>query len=291
MESRPARSPGTLYLVATPIGNLGDLSPRALETLRQADLVVAEDTRHTRGLLTHLGLTKPLESFHGDSDERKRDRLVRMLAEGRALALVTDGGTPGVADPGPELVRAALEAGAAVVPLPGPAALTTALSASGLAADRFVFAGFPPRRATERENFIKRWAFCGLTVVLYEAPHRIVETLAVIAAVCPDRPTVVARELTKQYEEFVRGTATEVAAVFAEREPKGEFVVILEGGEADPATAGLPEHLPDVVSRLREAGISARDTADILSELGLATRRELYRLASQGQEERPAREK
>ncbi len=275
---------GTLYLVTTPIGNLQDLSPRAAAALGEADLVVAEDTRRAHKLLSHLQLHKPLESFHGDSDTRKQERLVRRLQDGQSLAYVSDGGTPGVADPGRELVCAAVAAGAPVVPVPGPCALITALSVSGMLADRFVFAGFPPRKAGEREAFLRRFMGMGLTVVLYEAPHRAAETLQAIAGVAADRPVVVGRELTKQHEELLRGTAAELAAVFAEREPRGEFAIIIEGGMNETEPAGAPS-VETAVRRLLQAGLGVRDTAGVLADLGLAARREAYQLALAMKEE------
>jgi 16S rRNA (cytidine1402-2'-O)-methyltransferase len=272
------RQPGTLTLVTTPIGNLQDLSPRAAAVLAAADLIVAEDTRRAQKLLSHLQLHKPLESFHGDSDTRKQDRLVRRLLAGEALAYVSDGGTPGIADPGRELVVAAVAAGVPVTPIPGPCALVTALSVSGMVADRFVFAGFPPRHARERAEFLGRFAATGLTVVLYEAPHRIVDTLQAIAQAFGERQVLVARELTKHYEELLRGTAAELAATFAEREPKGEFVIVIEGGAPSepPAT---PQQLDGAVRRLVAAGLGPRDVAGVLVELGVAGRREAYQLA------------
>lgn len=273
-------APGTLYLVTTPIGNLQDLSPRAVETLAAADLIAAEDTRRAQKLLAHLNLHKPLESFHGDSDPRKQERLVRLLLEGRSIAYVSDGGVPGIADPGRELVWAAVEADVPVVPIPGPCALVTALSVSAMLADRFVFGGFAPRKPKERIEFIQRLGATGLTLVLYEAPHRAVETLQAIAEVFPERRLLVARELTKQYEELLRGTAGELAEEFARREPRGEFVVVIEGGAA-AASPVLPPHgsLEAGVRRMLAAGLRPKDIGQVLADLGLASRREAYQLA------------
>lgn len=272
------RQCGTLYLVTTPIGNLQDLSDRARAVLREADLVVAEDTRRGQKLLSHLDLHKPLESFHGDSDARKQERLIQRLQEGLDIAYVSDGGTPGIADPGRELVSAAAAAGAPVVPVPGPCALVTALSVSGMVADRFVFGGFPPRKAGERLAFLQRLKATGLTVVLYEAPHRVVETLQAVAEVFGDRPVLAARELTKQYEELLRGTAAELAGAFAAREPRGEFVLVVEHGEESAAAAGERELTP-MVRLLLRAGLGARDIAGVLSDLGWASHREAYQRA------------
>jgi 16S rRNA (cytidine1402-2'-O)-methyltransferase len=272
------RQHGTLYLVTTPIGNLQDMSERAIATLREADLIVAEDTRRAQKLLSHLNLHKPFESFHGDSSTRKTARLIQQLLEGRDIAYVSDGGTPGVADPGRELVSAAAAVEAPVVAIPGPCALITALSVSGMLGDRFVFAGFPPRKPGERLAFLRRFKAMGLTLVLYEAPHRVVDTLQAVAEVFADRPLLVARELTKRYEELLRGTAAELAAVFAEREPRGEFALVIEGGEEAPAPVGERE-LEPAVRRLLQAGLGTRDTAGVLADLGLVSRREAYQVA------------
>ncbi len=269
---------GTLYLVTTPIGNLQDLSDRVRAVLGAADLVVAEDTRRAQKLLSHLDLHKPLESFHGDSGARKQERLIRRLQEGLEIAYVSDGGAPGIADPGRELVSAAAAAGARVVPVPGPCALVTALSVSGMVADRFVFGGFPPRKAGERLALLQRLKTTGLTVVLYEAPHRVVETLQAVAEVFGDRPVLLARELTKQYEDLLRGTALELATVFAAREPRGEFVLVIEGGE-EPAGAAGERELTPTVRRLLQAGLGPRDIAGVISDLGWASRREAYQRA------------
>lgn len=270
---------GTLYLVATPLGNLQDLSPRAVATLGGVDLVAAEDTRRARQLLAHLGLHKPLESFHGDSDARKQARLARMLEAGQSVAYVSDGGTPGLADPGRELVQAAVACGARVVPIPGPCAAVTALSVSGMVADRFVFGGFPPRKSGERREFLEQLRRSGGTIVLYEAPHRLRETLQDVAAVLADPEVCVGRELTKQFEELLRGRASEVLADFATREPRGEFVLVIAARETEDTVSAPPEVLGGALRRLLDAGFSVRDAADLLADLGACGRREAYQLA------------
>lgn len=282
--------PGTLYLVATPIGNLRDLSERAVATLGAVDLVVAEDTRRAQKLLSHLGLHKPLESYHGDSDTRKEERLLRALTGGQSIAYVSDGGTPTVADPGRELVRAAAQVGVSVVAIPGPCALVTALTVSGMVADRFVFAGFPPRKAGERLEFLRHHVGLGLTVVLYEAPHRIRDTMRALAEVCPERAACVARELTKHYEELKRGTAAELADAMADCTPQGEFVVVIEGGEAVPTVSALPDVAP-VVRRLLQEGLRPKAVAGMLAELGVASRNEAYALVMRMKEEAVGEEK
>jgi 16S rRNA (cytidine1402-2'-O)-methyltransferase len=264
-------------MVATPLGNLQDLSPRALATLRAADLIAAEDTRRARKLLSHFQVHRPLESYHGDSGPQKADRLLRRLRAGQAVAYVTDGGTPGISDPGAELAAAAAAEGFPVVPIPGPSAVAAALSVAGFTADRFVFAGFPPAR--HAETHLRPLLARGDTLVLYESPHRLHETLGVLAEVAPDRAMVIGREVTKQYEEWLRGSAAELARRLADVEPRGEYVLVLGPVEAvaEPAAA-----LPPVTTGLRRmlaAGVSVRDSAEIIAALGLLGRREAYQLA------------
>ena len=275
---------GRLYMVATPIGNLGDLSERAVETLRQADLVVAEDTRRARNLLAHLGLQKPLESFHGDSDRRKLERLLRRLSDGLTLAVISDGGVPGIADPRREVVAAAHEAGIPVIPVPGPCALTTALCAAGFVADRFVFAGFPPRKAQEQREFLQHYTGLGLTCVLYEAPHRVAATLAALAEVCPGRPVCIGRELTKLHEELLVGTADELAEHFRTNEPRGEFVLVVAGGDDEAVEPDMGPVCKEI-ARMVARGISVRDTADTVSALTAMSRRQAYEIALATREE------
>ncbi|RMG42962.1 MAG: 16S rRNA (cytidine(1402)-2'-O)-methyltransferase [Acidobacteria bacterium] len=242
--------PGTLRVVATPIGNLGDLSPRAVEALREAEAVVAEDTRRTRKLLARLGLSRPLLSAHRFSEARRTGELVARLERGENLALVTDGGTPGISDPGARLVAAAAAAGCRVEPIPGPSAVTAALSASGFSADRFLFAGFLPSKRAARRRALRDLARFPDTIVLYEAPHRIVEALGDAAEILGARPACLGRELTKLHEEILRGSLPELhAALEARGRIRGEFVLVVgpaAGGDSPPAD-------PELVTSLREA--------------------------------------
>lgn len=279
--------PGTLYMVATPIGNLQDLAPRALEVLRQVDLVAAEDTRRTRQLLAHFQVQKPLESFHGDSGPRKADKLLRRLEVGESVAYVTDGGTPGISDPGAELVAAATAAGFPVVPIPGPSALTAALSVAGLTGDRFIFAGFiPPKRL---RGDVQELLGTGLPLVLYESPHRVQETGAVLAELAPERTLVVGREITKQYEEWLRGTAVEVAAQVAARETRGEYVLVLGPGPRAEASGGAGDAEAGL-RRLLAAGVSVKDAAEVAAAFGALGRREAYQRALALKKEEPGPE-
>jgi 16S rRNA (cytidine1402-2'-O)-methyltransferase len=272
-----ASAPGQLYVVSTPIGNLGDLTARAVEVLGRVALVLAEDTRHSRPLLAHAGVSTPLAAYHEHNEARETPRLVARLQAGEELALISDAGTPLLSDPGARLVAAALEAGIRVTPVPGASALLAALVASGLPADRFTFYGFAPRKGRERAALLGELATLPHTAVLYEAPGRVADTLADLARVAGDeRPAVVARELTKQFEEVRRGTLGTLAAYYSATAPRGE-VVLLVGGRP-------PVELDETNARaraaaLRAAGVPAREVARRLAdELG-APRNLAYRLA------------
>jgi 16S rRNA (cytidine1402-2'-O)-methyltransferase len=231
-EAEPL-GPG-LYVVATPIGNLKDVTFRALSVLAAADAVLAEDTRVTKTLLAHYGITTPLVAYHEHSNEAVRERMIHRVREGQALALVSDAGTPLVSDPGYKLVQSAIEAGLPVTPIPGASAVTTALVVSGLPTDRFFFEGFLPPRSAARRTRLSQIAGVPATLVLFEAPHRLPEMLADAAAVLGERPAVVARELTKLFETVRRGALPDLAQTFsAEGPPKGEIVVMI--GEATQA--------------------------------------------------------
>jgi 16S rRNA (cytidine1402-2'-O)-methyltransferase len=273
---------GTLYLVSTPIGNLGDLTARAAEVLRDADAVLCEDTRHSRRLLDHVGSRAPALAYHEHNEARATPGLVARLAAGEQLALVSDAGTPLLSDPGARLVRAAVDAGVAVVPLPGASALLAALVASGLDATRFTFYGFLARKGRERKGAVAELAALAHTAVLYEAPARVGETLAELAAACGgDRPAAVARELTKQYEEIRRGTLGELAAYYADAPVRGEVVLVV-GGRAPGGEAADPEAVRARARALHADGGSSRDVARALAdEFGLS-RNDAYRAAAEG---------
>jgi 16S rRNA (cytidine1402-2'-O)-methyltransferase len=268
-------APGTLVLVSTPIGNLGDLSARALEALAQADIVCCEDTRRTRGLLTHAGLKGVrLMSLHDHNEMARLDAVLAHLTEGQVVAVVSDAGTPAVSDPGARLVRAAVEAGITVTTVPGPSAVLAALVVSGLATDRFCFEGFLPRRGADRRRRLAAVAASRSTVILFEAPGRLGATLGDLLGVCgPQRCVVVARELTKLHEEIWRGTLADASTTFAAREVRGEVVVVLAG---DPTADRAPDD-DDVAAALRlylEAGDTLRDAAGtVATELGISRRR------------------
>ena len=222
---------GTLYVVATPIGNLEDLTLRALRVLKEVDLIACEDTRRTRTLLGRYAISAPVTSYFEHNKLRKGEALLRLLSEGKAVALVTDAGTPGISDPGFLLVKAARAAGIKVVPVPGPSALAAALSAAGIPADSFVFEGFLPVKPGRRLARLKALKELETTVVLYEAPHRLLKTLGAIREVFGEIALVVARELTKQFEEIREGSPSEQLAYFGARAVRGEVTIVIWGEE------------------------------------------------------------
>jgi 16S rRNA (cytidine1402-2'-O)-methyltransferase len=271
----PDVATGSLVLVSTPIGNLGDLSPRAIEALGHADVVCCEDTRRTRGLLTHAGLKGVrLMSLHDHNEMARVDAVLAHLAEGRTVAVVSDAGTPAVSDPGARLVAAAVAAGITVTTVPGPSAALAALVVSGLPTDRFCFEGFLPRKGGDRRRRIEAVAGDARTVILFEAPGRLATTLSELLAVCgPDRGVVVARELTKLHEEVWRGTLVDATRTFSEREVRGEIVVVLAG---DPAAGRAPDD--DEVGHALRGHLADGDTlrdaaAAVARELGVSRRR------------------
>ena len=266
---------GILYIVATPIGNLEDITLRALRILKEADLIAAEDTRHSRKLLTHFGISRPLTSYFDHNKEVKGAAILERLREGQNVALITDAGTPCVSDPGYQLVRDAVAAGVRVVPIPGATAAMTALSASGLASDSFTFAGFLPNRQGKRRERLQSLRDEPRVVVFYEAPQRLVAALADMGEVCGDRQVVVARELTKIYEEFVRGNVSDVMARFAAAPVKGEVVILLSPSDEAPS-AGDTVSAAELLEHCLRAGMTLKDAVRrVTQETGLA-RGEVY---------------
>jgi 16S rRNA (cytidine1402-2'-O)-methyltransferase len=225
----PPLRPGTLYLVATPIGNLEDITLRALRTLKECDIVAAEDTRRTGHLLKHFGIAKPLLSYFQFNEAKRSEEILARLQSGEKVALVTDAGSPGISDPGERIVRTAIAAGLRVEAVPGPSALVAALTVSGLPTDEFHFIGFLPRKSGQRRRELERLQAVGGTLVFYESPYRIGKLLAELNDVFPARQVVLARELTKKFEEHLRGTPAELLALLQQRSLKGEFVVMLAG--------------------------------------------------------------
>ena len=278
---------GTLYIVATPIGNLEDITYRAVRILREADFIACEDTRHTQKLLGHIGIAKRTVSYHEHNEQARSDELLNSLREGNNIALVSDAGTPLIADPGYRLVAKAREAGVRVVPIPGPSAALTALSASGLPTDTYVFLGFLPAKAGRRRKVLERFAPVGMSVVFYEAPHRILEALEDIAAVFGVRPVVLARELTKVHEEFLRGTAAELLGMLRQRNGiRGEFTVVIGKGENAPEEDSTVE---EVFEELLRNGVPRMEALKQAARRKGLSKREAYkRTQSQSSGSKPS---
>ncbi|MEO5589878.1 MAG: 16S rRNA (cytidine(1402)-2'-O)-methyltransferase [Gemmatimonadaceae bacterium] len=268
---------GSLFVVSTPIGNMGDMSFRAVEILGSAALVVAEDTRHSRHLLDHFEIPTPCTPYHEHNEARETPRLIARLEAGESIALITDAGTPLLSDPGARLVSAAIAAGVDVIPVPGASAALAALVASGIAADRFTFFGFLPRKGKDRSRALSELARLPHTAVVYESPLRVAATLADLSAVgAGERSAVVARELTKKFEAFARGTVDDLAARFADKSPRGEVVVVVAGAIL---TRLDDDTLRSISTELRGDGCSTREIIErLISEHG-AARNVAYRLA------------
>jgi len=270
--------PGRLYVVSTPIGNLEDITYRAVRILKEVDWIACEDTRTTRRLLDHYGISKPTVSYHEHNEAGRAAELIARIEQGESGALVSDAGTPLLSDPGYRLVHAAAEAGVRVEALPGPSALLAALVVSGLPTDRFLFAGFFPAKQGQRRHLLESLAGEAATLVFYEAPHRITETLEDIAAVLGQRHIAVARELTKIHEETLRGTADEIRESLIAREAvRGEFVVMIGKAEA-PQTADVPIEV--MIETLIGAGIERMEAIKTVARERGLSKREVYKLIS-----------
>ena len=267
---------GTLYVVATPIGNLEDISLRAMRVLKEVDLIAAEDTRKTRKLLSAYDIHTPLESYHRHSGPGKREQLVAQLRE-RNIALVSDAGMPGISDPGQDLISAAIASGISVVPVPGPSALVTALVVSGLPAEHFLYLGFLPRVRSDRRRLLASVARLPYSLVAFEAPHRLEAALADLQESLGDRPAAAARELTKLHEEVARGRISELRALFKERVPRGEFTLVV--GPAEPQLEDESVRAPDLADLARQAraeGLRGKDAVRKLMDEAGASRRDAY---------------
>jgi 16S rRNA (cytidine1402-2'-O)-methyltransferase len=268
---------GTLYIVATPIGNLSDITARALQVLGSVSLIAAEDTRHTGKLLAHFGIKTPVISYHTFNERARRERLLAALAEGD-VALVSDAGTPAIADPGHDLVESAIEAGFAVSPIPGPSSVTAAISASGLIDGPFLVLGFLPRKGSERTTILAKATLTRFPTVIFEAPSRVAKTLNDLARLFGNRPAVVARELTKIHEEFRRDSLDDLARAFALEETKGEVVIIVAG---DNKVEFTEDENDEVLRRLLSSGLKPSDAAREAASLTGKSRSDLYDLAVQ----------
>ena len=276
---------GTLYLCATPIGNLEDMTPRALRMLQEADIIAAEDTRHTLQLLNHFGIKGRLVRYDEHSKEKQGAYLLEQLLEGRSIALVSDAGFPGIADPGEALAHDAIEKGVRVVPVPGANAALCALIASGLPTYPFFFGGFLPKSKRNRREQLEQWAHIPATMILYEAPHRIVEVLKDILDCWGDRPLAAARELTKLHEEFYRGSVSGCLAWLEENSPRGEFCLVLGAGDGKSADEEEQLEPLDEVKKLMSEGVDKKSALAQVAKKRKIPKRELYnQLISEGEE-------
>lgn len=249
---------GKLYVCATPIGNLEDVTLRVLRTLKEVDLIAAEDTRRTRKLLSHYDIKAKLISFHKFSPPEKKTQIVDQILSGKKIALVSDAGLPGISDPGHDLIQACIENSVDIEVLPGPSALLSALVISGLPTDRFLFVGFVPRTSARRKKFLGELVDEAGTLVLFEAPHRIRKLLQDLLGILGDRRIAIVRELTKVHEEILRGRAGEMIQVFQEREPRGEFVVIVEGKREENISTLQDQEIVEKVKEMEDRGMSTR---------------------------------
>lgn len=289
---------GVLFLVGTPVGNLGDITVRALEVLRDVDLILAEDTRRTRKLLSRYDIHTPLQSFHEHNEDALAEGLVARLCSGQSLALVSDAGTPLISDPGFPLVRAAIQAGLEVVPVPGPSAVLAALSASGLPTDRFTFIGFLPRKRAARQQMLAGLRGEPGTLVFFESPRRLASALADAAAALGPRPAVIARELTKVHEEYLRGDLAALAAEVASRRLRGEVTVCVGGATMTTSASGVDSEtlgasLEERYLRLRDEGMERNEALRTIARERNLPRREVYRaviIEGTNQEETEPRE-
>ncbi|HYX15848.1 MAG TPA: 16S rRNA (cytidine(1402)-2'-O)-methyltransferase [Nostoc sp.] len=277
MQTDP--KPRTLYVVGTPIGNLEDITFRAVRILQTVDIIAAEDTRHTGKLLQHFQVKTPQVSYHEHNRTSRIPELLEHLVNNKAIALVSDAGMPGISDPGYELVKACIEAGIAVVAIPGASAAITALSASGLPTDRFVFEGFLPAKSQQRQEHLESLQTESRTLIFYESPHRLRDTLQDLALVWgSDRQIVLGRELTKLYEEFWRGTIAEAIAHYNQREPQGEYTLVVAGIPASQPQL-TEEELKAELKQLISQGISRSQASRQLAKFTSLPRRQLYQLA------------
>jgi 16S rRNA (cytidine1402-2'-O)-methyltransferase len=268
---------GTLYVVATPIGNLEDLTYRAVRVLREADLIACEDTRHTGKLLAHYAIEKPTVSYHEHNEAARAEELLKKLEQGLNIAQVSDAGMPGISDPGYRVIRLAIDRGIQVVPVPGPSASIAAVAVSGLPTDSFQFLGFLPARSGERRTMLESLREAEQTTVVYEAPHRVVEAMRdMVEILGPERPVVVARELTKVHEEFIRGSAAEVLSALQQREVKGEITLVIgkSEGRAGHSKKNIAARMQEI---MREQQIDENAALKVLAKEQGISKSEAYR--------------
>ena len=265
---------GILYIVSTPIGNLEDITLRALRVLKEVDVIAAEDTRHSLKLLNHYSISKPLISYWGEKEKLKAEETLQLLNSGKTVALITDAGTPGISDPGNILIKKAIEEGIRVIPIPGPTAVIAALSISGFSTDAFIFRGFLPIKVSQRLRELKGLSLDPRTIVLYEAPHRLLETLADIRETFDDRRVVVIKEITKFYEEAFRGTATVILELLESSKIAGEYVIVIEGRPAEKLNT--TEDALTEVKTLMKRGLRRKEAVKKIAEEYGISKKELY---------------
>ena len=278
MNQSNSNSIGTLYVVATPIGNLEDITLRALRILKEVDLIAAEDTRHTKQLLNHFDIHTPLISYYREKEAERSEELVQKLLAGETIALVSDAGTPGISDPGAVLVKKAREAGVTIVPLPGPSALTAALSAAGITDGTFLFLGFPPAKKGQRQKLLSTFIEAPWALVFYESPHRIDALLADVLAILGDRQAFWARELSKLYEDLQAGSISQLLALATGKKNRGEFVLIIQPGAVQQQATG--ENVEEILLWYKEnTELSLKDVSRrIAKDLGIS-RSDIYQKA------------
>ncbi|MDA8104304.1 MAG: 16S rRNA (cytidine(1402)-2'-O)-methyltransferase [Nitrospiraceae bacterium] len=272
---------GTLYIVSTPIGNLEDITLRALRILKEVDLIAAEDTRHTLKLLSHYGISKPLISYWGEKEKVKAQEVIKRLFAGQSVALVSDAGTPGISDPGSVVIRRALAEGIPVVPIPGPSAFIVALALSGFSTEEFVFSGFLPARSSQRKKGLMELALEKRTIVFYESPHRLLESLADAAEVFGARRAAVVREITKIHEEVTRGTMTELYARLRETKVMGEYVVVIEGRQEGEGMQREEDALGEIAALMKK-GLGRKEAVKRIAEQYGLSKKELYDRSLEG---------
>jgi len=268
--------PGTLYIVSTPIGNLDDITLRALKVLKDVDVIAAEDTRHSRKLLTHFGISKRLISYWGEKEKAKSEEVLRLLHEGKDVALVSDSGTPGISDPGEVLIKKAIESSISLVPVPGPSAVITAIVVSGLSTKEFVFLGFVPPKKGERKRFLEKAAVEKRTAVFYESPHRLLDCLDDLNEIIPDRNMAVCHEMTKLHESVARGTVCDVLESMVEAKIAGEYVLVIEGAPEEKVS--IEKALIELKEMMGEGAGRNEAAKAIASKYGLS-KKELYDLS------------
>lgn len=265
--------PGILYIVATPIGNLEDITLRALRVLKEVDAIAVEDTRHSLKLLNHYGISKPLISYWSEKEKVKAEEIINRLKSGLSIALISDAGTPGISDPGSLLIRRAIDEAIDIIPVPGPSAFVVALSVSGLPTDEFVFVGFLPQKKSQRQKKLKELSFLQMTLIFYEAPHRLIESLLDMLEILGNRKVSLIKEITKIHEEIIRGDIKEVTEILKNKKIAGEYVIVVEGMKEKALT--MEEALSEI-KILMKKGKGRKDAVKIVADEYGISKKELY---------------